>query len=398
MQITEAFLQDPYPTYARMREAAAAHWSDANGGTWFIPRYADVCAGFLDVRLSSGRKADAAADQFPKEARPEFEPSLRVMREWLVLLDPPKHTQLRKLMNKGFVKDVMDNLRPRVQQVTDQLLERAAAEGRVNFVEALARPLPAQIICDLLGVEHDVQADFIRWSEDIVSFGGSLKPSVELFRAAQHAVLSMLDYFAKLVPERKRRMGDDMVSLLLRAEEADVVTSEQVLANCIQLIFAGNETTRNLIANGMHVLLTRPEAMQNLRDHPELLPNAALEMLRFESPLQLIRRVVDVDMHWCGVHMRAGQGLILMTGSANRDSAAFPDPDKFDLRRGAPKHVAYGHGIHRCIGAVLATMETEIALGSVLRRFRRIEPDAAAPGRLTNPMLRGFSELPVQLR
>lgn len=398
MQITEAFIEDPYPTYERMRQSAAAHWSDANGGTWFIPRYHDVCAGFLDVRLSSARKADAAADQFPKEVRPEFAPALRVMREWLVLLDPPRHTQLRKLMNKGFAKGVLDGLRPRIQQVTDQLLERAAAEGRVNFVEVLARPLPAQIICDLLGVAHDVQGDFIQWSEDIVSFGGSLKPSLELFRTAQQSVLNILDYFSKLVPERRRRMGDDMVSLLLRAEEVDVVTSEQVLANCIQLIFAGNETTRNLISNGLHLLLRYPEALQILRDHPESLPDAALEMLRFDSPLQLIRRVVDADLDWCGVHMRAGDGLILMTGSANRDPAAFLDPDKFDIRRASPKHVAYGHGIHRCIGAPLATLETEIALGSLLRRFCRIELDGAAPRRLANPMLRGFSELHVRLQ
>ncbi|MET0793578.1 MAG: cytochrome P450 [Polyangiaceae bacterium] len=391
-------MRDPFPTYRRMREEAAAHWSDANGGTWFIPRYKDVRDGFLDMRLSSSRKSGAAANQFPEHVRAEFESCQGVMREWLVLQDPPRHTPLRKLMSRGFVRPILEGLRPRIQEVTDQLLDRAASESTINFVEALARPLPGQIVCDLLGVESSVQDDFMRWSEDIVSFGGSLAPSVELFRRAMTSILEMIAYFKEVVPQRRLEKGDDMISLLLRAEEAgDVVTTDQVLANCVQLVFAGHETTRNLLANGLYLLLTHPQALEDLRRDPALMPTAVLEFLRIESPLQLIRRVVDVDMKWCGVDMKAGHGLVLMTGSANRDPEAFDDPDRLDIRRAPVRQLAFGHGIHRCIGAELAAIETEIGLNTVLRRFPGIGLAKAEPQRVMNPMLRGLSELAIHI-
>jgi len=398
MQITPEFIRDPFPTYRRMREEAAAHWSDANGGTWFIPRYKDVREGFLDLRLSSSRKSGAAVNQFPEHIRAEFSAASEVLREWLVLQDPPRHTALRKLMTRGFVRPILEGLRPRIQEVTDQLLDRAAAEGTINFVDAFARPLPGQIVCDLLGVDSAVQDDFMRWSEDIVSFGGSLRPSEELFRRAMTSVLEMIDYFRQIVPKRRLEQGSDMISLLLRAEEAgDVVTPDQVLANCVQLVFAGHETTRNLLANALYLLLTHPEAHADLQREPGLMSNAVLEFLRMESPLQLIRRVVDVDMEWCDVRMKAGDGLVLMTGSANRDPAAFEDPDRLDIRRAPSKQLAFGHGIHRCIGAELAAIETEIGLNTVLRRFPRIRLAKPEPQRVMNPMLRGLSELAVDL-
>jgi hypothetical protein len=189
-----------------------------------------------------------------------------------------------------------------------------------------------------------------------------------------------------------------MISLLLRAEEAgDVVTPDQVLANCVQLVFAGHETTRNLLANALYLLLTHPEAHADLQREPGLMSNAVLEFLRMESPLQLIRRVVDVDMEWCDVRMKAGDGLVLMTGSANRDPAAFEDPDRLEIRRAPSKQLAFGHGIHRCIGAELAAIETEIGLNAVLRRFPRVCLANPEPQRVMNPMLRGLSELAVDL-
>lgn len=399
MKITPEFIRNPYPTYTRMRGEAAAHWSDANGGTWFIPRYRDVCAGFLDLRLSSSRKSAAAANQFPEAVRAEFDSCQSVMREWLVLQDPPRHTALRKLMNRGFVRPILEAMRPRIQEVSDRLLDRAQAEDTINFVDAFARPLPGQIVCDLLGVESSVQEDFMRWSEDIVSFGGSLGPSVDLFRRAMTSILDMIAYFEGVVPERRRKKGGDMISLLLRAEESgEVVSTAQVLANCVQLVFAGHETTRNLLANALHSLLSHPDQLQMLRDDPALMPNAVLEFLRFESPLQLIRRVVDVDMEWCGVKMKAGDGLVLMTGSANRDPEAFESPDRLDIRRVPVRHLAFGHGIHRCIGAELAAIETEIGLTTVLRRYPRIRLADMEPERVMNPMLRGLSVLAVHLR
>jgi cytochrome P450 len=399
MNVTPEFMRDPYPTYRRMREEAAAHWSDANGGTWFIPRYQNVCEGFLDMRLSSSRKSGSLVNQFPEHIHAEFGASKAVIREWVILQDPPRHTPLRKLMSRAFVRPIITALRPRIQEISDQLLDRAAAEGTVNFVEAFALPLPGQIVCDLLGVESSAQDDFMRWSDDIVEFGGSLAPSVDLFRRAMTSVMDIVEYFQGVLPQRRREKGSDIISLLLRAEETgDVVTTDQVLANCVQLVFAGHETTRNLLANGMHLLLTHQEARETLRREPALMPNAVLEFLRIESPLQLIRRVVDVDMDWCGVKMKAGDGLVLMTGSANRDPAAFPDPDELDIRRAPIKQLAFGHGIHRCFGAELAAVEAEIGLNTVLRRFPNIRLTDREPLRVMNPMLRGLSELGVHLR
>jgi cytochrome P450 len=232
----------------------------------------------------------------------------------------------------------------------------------------------------------------MRWSEDIVAFAGSLRPPIEMFRRAQSSLLEMIDYFGKLVPERRANKGDDLISLLLRAEEdGDILTPEQVLSNCAQLIFAGHETTRNLLSNGLHALLNHPEELARLRADPSLMPGAVRELLRYESPLQFIRRVASQDMDLWGVRVKEGQGVVLMLGSANRDERAWERPDRLDIARVSRNHVAFGHGIHLCIGAALAQMEAEIGFAAVLRRFPGVRLDGAEPVRVMNPMLRGAS-------
>lgn len=409
MQITPDFVRDPYPTYARMRAEAPVHLSDANTGrTWFVPRYDDVGALLRDPRLSAAAKAGGFAAQFPPEARAEFAEWNTVIARWIVLLDPPVHRQVRQLMNQGFTRRLIATMRPKITAICAALLDEVEKEPEFDFMAGFAQPFPAQVIAEMLGVDPADHESFLDWSDAIVSFAGSLRPTLEMFRRAQDGLLAMVDYFAAVLPERRAHPGEDLISLLAGAEEeGQRLSAEDVLANCAQLIFAGHETTRNLVGNGLVLLLRNPAAAEG-PPRPGLPggsvrpwfgggpvpPGLVREMLRYESPLQFIRRVAVADFAIGEAEIRAGDGMVLMLGSANRDERRFPAADTFDPDR-PPGQVAFGYGAHVCIGAALAETEAEIALGQVLARFpglRLLDPD---PPRVMNPMLRGYETLRV---
>ncbi|HZB32743.1 MAG TPA: cytochrome P450 [Streptosporangiaceae bacterium] len=395
MQITEDFMRDPYPVYARMRESAPIHFSDANAGrTWFIPRYADVINVLRDDRFSAALKAPGFINQFPQEHRAEFQPFNESIAGWVVLQDPPAHRRLRQLMNKGFTRQLVATLRPQVTEIAAGLVDEMAKRRSGDFMTDFAQPFPAAVIATMFGVPAADLKTFISWSDDIVLFAGSLRPTLEVARAAQHGLLSMTAFFRALLPERRANPGDDVISLLVSVREnGEQLTDDQVLANCAQLIVAGHETTRNLVANGLSTLLRHPDQLEKLKADPSLMTSAIREMMRFESPLQFIRRVAGEDFAYLGVEIKAHDGVVTILGSANRDPEVFADPDRFDITRNPIGHVALGYGPHVCLGAALAEMETEVALSLLLNRFPDLRAADAEPKRVMNPMLRGFAEL-----
>ncbi|MGX7825335.1 cytochrome P450 [Actinokineospora sp. 24-640] len=395
MQITEEFIRNPYPVYEEMRKTAPVHLSDANSGrTWFVPRYADVIDVLRDDRFSTSLKAPGFINQFPPDVRPEFEPFNTSVAGWVVLQDPPHHRPLRQLMNKGFTRTLISTMRPKVTAIATRLLDAMAAKGSAEFMADFAQPFPAEVIAEMLGVPAEDMQAFVSWSDAILHFTGSLRPSVEEARAAQQGLLAMAEFFGAVLPSRRANPGDDVISLLVSARDgAEALTDDQVLANCAQLIVAGHETTRNLVANGLWALLHHPAEMEKLRADRSLMVSAIREMMRYDAPLQFIRRVAREDFEYGGEQIRARDGVVTMLGSANRDPEMFPDPDRFDITRNPIGHVALGYGPHVCLGAALAEMETEVAFTQILDRFpdlRALEDD---PKRVTNPMLRGFAEL-----
>ncbi|MEU3523147.1 cytochrome P450 [Streptomyces sp. NPDC038707] len=398
MQITEDFMRDPYPVYAGMRESAPLHLSDANAGrTWFVPRYADVIDVLRDDRFSAALKAPGFINQFPPEHRAEFQPFNDSVSGWVVLQDPPAHRQLRRLMNKGFTRRLVASLRPKVTEIAAGLIDEMAKRRSGDFMTDFAQPFPAAVIATMFGVPAADLSAFISWSDDIVQFAGSLRPTLEVARAAQHGLLSMNEFFRALLPQRRADPGDDVISLLVGVrDDGEQLTDEQVLANCAQLIVAGHETTRNLVANGLWTLLNHPAQLEKLKADPSLMTSAIREMMRFESPLQFIRRVAREDFTYLGAEIKAHDGVVTILGSANRDPDVFADPDRFDITRNPIGHVALGYGPHVCLGAVLAEMETEVALGLLLNRFPGLRAADADPRRVMNPMLRGFAELRLE--
>lgn len=388
-------MHDPYPVYVGMRDSAPIHLSDANAGrTWFVPRYHDVIDVLRDDRFSAALKAPAFINQFPPEQRAQFQPFNQSIAGWVVLQDPPAHRQLRQLMNKGFTRHLVAALRPKVTEIATGLVDTMATRRSGDFMTDFAQPFPAAVIATMFGVPAADLSAFISWSDDIVLFAGSLRPTVEVARAAQNGLLSMTEFFRQLLPQRRADPGDDVISLLVSVRDnGEQLTDEQVLANCAQLIVAGHETTRNLVANGLWTLLSHPDQLAKLRADPSLMTSAIREMMRFESPLQFVRRVARDDFDYLGVRIQAQDGVVTMLGSANRDPAFFTEPDRFDITRNPTGHVALGYGPHICLGAALAEMETEVALGLLLERFPDLRAVDEQPERVMNPMLRGFAEL-----
>lgn len=368
------FKANPYPVYQRLRSSGPIHWSDNFfGGAWLLPRYADVVTALRAPHLSAARSYTFVG-RFPKEAQSEFAEFNRIFAMWLLFLDNPQHGRLRKLMNKGFKPDMLLSMRSRIQKIVDALLDELGGTGQIDFMRDFAYPLPALVIAEMLGVNIADQVEFIAWSDDIAAFFSNSRVTLEMAHRAQHSLLAMTDYFRAVLPERRRNMSDDLISLLIRVEEeGDVLTAEELLAQCSLLLFAGHETTRHLLGNGLLLLLQHPDQLDLLRRDPSLMKNAVQEFLRYDSPVQFIMRIATEDFTFHDCHIKKGQKVVPLNGSANHDPDKFPDPDTLDITRNTGGHLAFGYGAHVCLGATLSSIEAEIAFNTLLKRIRNLQ-------------------------
>jgi cytochrome P450 len=396
-RLDRQFLEDPYPTYRALREHDPVHRMP--DGSYFLSRYEDCAEVYRDPACwSSDKKIDF---------RPNFSNSLLYEHHTtsLVFNDPPYHTRVRKLLAPAFTPRALKALQPRIEALVDRLLDRAAERGRFDLIDDFAAAIPVQLIGDMLGVPGDERGPLRGWSLAIL---GALEP-VLTKQQFERGVAAVGEFKAYLVDLIGRRMQEEhghegeILSTLIAASDfaaPDVsqerLSATELLHNCIFLLNAGHETTTNLIGNSIDLLIRHPDAMRDLREHPDSIDTAVEEFLRMESSNQLGNRRAARDARLGGVDIRAGSYVHIGIGAANRDPAQFPDPDRLDIRRQPNRHLAFATGIHACAGMSLARMEAKVGIGKLLARFARIERDGAFV-RGGRARFRGFLHYPVRV-
>ncbi|MFE5969622.1 cytochrome P450 [Streptomyces sp. NPDC056463] len=384
-----ALVADPHAAYARLREAGPAHRITGPDGlpVWVVTRYADVRQLLADPRLSLDK-----AHGLPGNYRGFSLPA--ALDANLLNMDPPDHTRIRRLVSKAFTPGRVEQMRPGIQLLADQLLDAVAGRGHADLIAEFAAPLPIAVICDLLGVQQDSRRDFRAWTDALVA------PDPENPDAAKHAVAAMLAYFPRLIADKRRTPGNDLLSDLIDVrDDGDQLSEDELTSLAFLILFAGYENTVQLIGTAVLALLDHPEQLAALRDNPAKVEGAVEEFARFDGPALLaIRRFPVEDVEIGGVTIPAGETVMLSLASANRDPVRFPDPDRLDVDRREGGHLALGHGIHYCVGAPLARLETQIAVSTLLRRFPALELDAPRDELRWRPSMRarGLVTLPVR--
>lgn len=388
-------LQHPYPFFHRLRSEDPVHWCQPLN-SWVLTRYVDVAAALRDPRLSSER-VGFFVSQAPLEMQTRLAALSQHLSKWVVLIDAPDHSRLRNLVTKAFTPTLVLAKRDRVQEIVDQLLDEIQSRGESDLIRDFAYRLPAAVISEILGVPSEHHAEFRRWTEDINAFtAGSSLDFAETAERSQASLVEMTKYFHGVIEERRRRPKQDLISAMTQAEEqGDVLSSEELLSMCSMLFVAGHDTTRNLIGNGTLALLHNPEQLARLREDRSLLGSAVEELLRFDSPLQRQTRIAKQKFEIDGKVIRKGQAVLAMLGAANRDPAQFSDPDRLDLGRRINRHLAFGMGIHFCLGAPLARLEGQIAFNSLLSRFPVMQLGAGSVEWRESISVRGLKALPL---
>ena len=392
-RLTAAFLEDPYPTYHALRAHDPVH--RMADGSVFLTRYADIVDVYHD------------AERFSSDKRIDFKPTMGDTALYehhttsLVFNDAPYHTRVRKRLSPAFTPRALHALRSRVEALVDAMLDRIEDAGSFDLIEDLASALPVELIGDMLGVPREERGPLRGWSVAILS---GLEPVLSDDQRARGAaaVEDFKDYLRDLIARRTKgsRSGDEaeVLSKLIGPDEDDAALSElELLHNCIFLLNAGHETTTNLIGNGIEALMRFPDEYRRLRADPGLIVSAVEELLRFESSNQIGNRRLAVAATLGGVALEAGTYIHIGIGAANRDPAAFPDPDRLDIGREPNRHLAFGAGVHACAGLSLARMEGRVAIGKLVARFPGLRLDGT-PARGGRARFRGFTALPVAIR
>jgi cytochrome P450 len=393
----DGYFQDPLSVFARMREGSPVTSVITPEGqrAWLITRYEDVRRALADPRLSKDWRKLRAPGFVP-------DPSVGFLMAHMLNADPPDHTRLRRLVQKAFTPGRVAGLRPRIEAITASLLDAMeaareadpAGDGAIDLITEFAFPLPMTVICELLGIPDGDREEFKTWSQVILSSTATF----DEYRAAGGA---MYAYFTRLLADKRAAPADDLLSALITARDSgDSLDEPELLAMIFLLLVAGHETTVNLIATGTLALLRHPSEFSRLRSDPSLLPGAVEELLRYANPLNhATDRYAPEPLEVGGVTIPAGEPVLVVTSSANRDPARFPDPDRLDLGRDASGHVAFGHGIHYCVGAPLARLEGEIAFGALLSRFPGLSlaVDPATLRWRPSSLIHGLETLPVRL-
>ena len=379
--------QDPYPEYAVLRERSPVHRSRLMNA-WVFSRYADVDTVLRDHRHLSNDPRNRTLSRRQQGALPN--PGDYTM----LFLDPPDHTRLRALVNKAFTRRAVNALEPHIRGLMNSLLDAADPSG-FDLMEAVANPLPVIVIAEMLGVPPEDRARFRTWSNRRARL---LEPTISprARTAGAEAGEALDEYFVPIIQARRAEPESDILSALAQAEEEGDVLTEREMLNMLRLLLvAGNETTTNLIGNGILALLRNPEELERLRTDPTLIPSAVEELLRFDSPVQTDFRGALEDCEVNGAPLRRGENVVLLIGSANRDPAVFEEPDRLDIGRSESSHISFGRGIHHCIGAPLARLEGRIVLEVLLERFSSMRLLEERPAYRGGVVLRGLESLPV---
>jgi hypothetical protein len=390
-----AFRADPYPTYRALRSQAPVYRHPVFR-SWVLTRYADVEAVLRDPGFSVDR-TKLPLFRLLRWARRDESDFARAVERNLLMLDPPAHTRLRGLVSRAFTPRAVERLRPRIEAIAAELLERAAGCGELELVRDLAYPLPVTVIAELLGVPAADHERFKRWSDELTALLDPLQARGGM-RRARAAFEELSAYFRAVLAERRREPRDDLVGALAAVEDGgDRLSEIELLSLCMLLLGAGHETTTNLIGNAVVALLRHPGERKRLQDDPGLAESAVEELLRFDSPVQVTDRVAREPREIGGRRIRPGQLVGLVLGAANRDPEAFPEPDRLDLGRRENRHLAFGQGAHFCLGAQLARLEARVALARLFERFPDLRGDPERVEWRRSIVLRGPLRVPLAL-
>lgn len=388
-------LADPYPIYQQLREKNPVYWAESAQG-WLITGYELASAAARDPRLSATGVFEAVRRKVPEQ---RFLDAFARVATNVINADPPAHTRMRALVSKAFTPHAVEKMAPTIQHVVDRCLDAAAARGRLDIIQDLAFPLPMTVIATMLGIPPEDGAKIKHWSDAVTRFTNTAGDmSQEVLEVGVVASREFGDYLRVIFEQRRAQPRDDLITALVQAEQAgDRLSADELYANTILLVAAGHETTTNLIGNGMLALLRHPDQLRKLHDEPALVPAAIEELLRYDSAVQMRLRRAREDLDLGGQSIRQGQLLWLVLGACNRDPAHFPDPDRLDVTRPDVKPLSFGAGPHFCLGAPLARLEGQIAIGTLCRRFPDMRLERTDLERVRNFSLRGVTSLPVLL-
>ncbi len=395
-------IQDPYPVYAYLRENDPVHWNQMFN-CFMLTRYDDVHLAFSDhrrfssdvwsdvpERVNQALTLDDEQNQFLKQIVPFLAYNLQGM-------DPPGHTRQRTLMMKTFTPRVIESFRPTIQKLVDELIDNRLAEGNMDLVADLAYPLPSNVILDLLSIPRSGRPYIKASSEAINEFIVSLFfHGPDTWKRLAGVFADVKAYLKSLIAERRKHPGEDLLTRMVQAEEnGDMLSEDEIVIATNFLLFAGHETTANLIGVGMYYLMQNPEQMEQLRTDPTKIPSAVEELLRYVSPVHTLARRTVQEVTIRGVTIQENSDIYLLVGAANRDSEKFPDPEQLDINRPPGRSLGFGYGIHFCIGAALARMESQVAFETILRRLPNLKMAVETPEFRLNYSLRGLTALPV---
>lgn len=372
--------QNPYPYYDWLRREQPVYHNERLD-FWALSRYEDVEAAARNPDIFSSAQGIG----------PERSPGLT-----MIVKDPSDHTRLRKLVSKAFTPRMVEQLAPRIEEIVNELLDAVMAKGSFDLIQDLSYPLPVIVIAEMLGVDPERRDDFKRWSDDVIHIVAAGSDEQMLVQY-QQTWEEFRAYFVQMIEARRRAPRDDLITALVMAqEEQDTLTLNEILNTCLLLLVAGNETTTNLIGNGALALFSYPEEGRKLRQRPDLIDSMVEEVLRFDSPIQGVFRTTTRDVDIRQTTIPADSKVLLLWGAANRDPEVFPDPDRFDIERTPNRHLAFGMGIHFCLGAPLARLEARIATETILRRIQCVGPDPhGSIERVNNPLFRGLKQYPL---
>lgn len=391
-------VRDPFPFFAGLREHRPVAWS-ATHRAWLVSRHDDLTDCLFDERLSSDRIRPVFETKLSPAQQEQRRPTYALLEDWMVFTDPPRHTRLRGLVRKAFTPRAVARLEPRIVEVVDGLLDGLAGEtGEVDLIARFCYPIPAVVIAEMMGVPRADVERFKAWSDCVLTLVFGTAPDRDRQAAAQDGLIELRDYLAELVERFRRAPAENLISDLAAAvEDDDRLSTDEIVATCVLLLFGGHETTTNLIGNGTRALTGHPEALRWMLDHPDAMPGVVEELLRYDGPSKLEVRRCVADLRLRGETITEGSQVFLLQGAANRDPDAFADPDRLDPTRTAGRHLGFGLGVHYCLGAPIARLEGRIALERLLRRFPELRPGRTPESWHATLVSRGMTEFPVRL-
>lgn len=391
----QATINNPIPVLQRLQDQAPVYWCEALRG-WVITRYDDVKGVLRNDSFSADRITPFYEAQPPERQAP-IQQLIRYLNTWVAFKDPPEHTRLRKLMKTVFTPEAVAGQRGVVESSVKRLLDKLEDQKAFDFVSEFAFPLPAMVILDLLGLPEKDMDDLKNWSNKMQLFIGSATTSPEKYDLAEEGAIRMAAYFREVIREREHHPGNDLITHLLALREVDdALTEDEVIGTSMLFLFGGHETTTNLIGNGVRALLIHPEQRQRIINDPGLIDGAIEEILRYDGPTGASVRIVKHSHSLHGVELTAGERVFVMINAANHDPRAFDNPDVFDITRSPNLHLTFNFGPHFCMGAPLARLEGQVAIGEVLRRMPGLALAEESYDYMDTMIMRGVRKMGVR--